>query len=73
MSTEQTTITATDAELAAAFTLWENKYRANPADFFTPEEVAAMATADLGQRQAIALRAYLREVQAAKTTNQPQE
>ena len=55
MTTEKTTVTATEAELAAAFTLWEDKYRANPADFYTPEEVAAMATADLGQRQAIAL------------------
>ena len=71
MTTEQTTVTATEAELAAAFTLWEDKYRANPADFFTPAEVAAMATADVGQRQAIALRAYLREVQA--TTTKPQE
>ena len=56
-------ITATHEQLVAAFEAWEVDYRANPSNFYTSEEVAALETATLSEGRAIVFAAYLRQSQ----------
>lgn len=43
-----------------AFEDWENDYRAHPETFYTQEETAVMAVADLSEARAIHMIALLR-------------
>ena len=54
-------ITLSQAELVAVFETWENNYRADPAEFVTAEEAAAMAVASLSEGRAIGFQCYLRQ------------
>ena len=54
-------ICLTDKQITQAFEDWENDFRANPDGFMTPEECAAMETATLAERCAIAFKAYIRQ------------
>lgn len=49
-------------QFAAAFELWETRFRDQPIGFLTAEEVAALAVANVSQERAIYFTALLREV-----------
>jgi len=51
-------------QLTAAFAAWESGYRANPENFMTEAEVAAMEVADVSEARAIYFYALLRDVGA---------
>lgn len=51
------------AQSTQAFADWENDYRANPEDFYTAEEVAAMEVASVSEARAIHFMALLRQQQ----------
>lgn len=50
----------TQGQLTQAFEAWENDFRANPEDFLTAVEVAAMKVAPLSEQRAIYFMALLR-------------
>jgi hypothetical protein len=49
--------------LTQAFADWETNFRANPDNFMTADEVAAMAVAPLAEQSAIYFMALLRQRQ----------
>lgn len=55
----------TEATAAQAFDAWETAQRANPENFYTPEEVARMEVADVSTARAIHFMALLRQGGAA--------
>lgn len=51
--------------LTAAFALWEREYRANPSEFLSAEEAAAVDVPTTAERNAIHFNALLRKVTTA--------
>lgn len=46
---------------AKAFALWETEYRADPAKFFTPDEIAAMDELPLADARAVCFERFLHQ------------
>jgi hypothetical protein len=56
--------TVTTEQATQVFEAWETDFRSNKADFYTADEVARMAVAELSEQRAIHFMALLREVAA---------
>ena len=54
--------TLTEEQAAKAFELWETRFRAEPQNFLTADEVARLEIADASTSRAIYFLALLREV-----------
>jgi hypothetical protein len=48
--------------LAKAFEAWENGFRANPEEYFTAEEVAAMGVSELSASRAVYFNELLKQL-----------